>query len=266
MSRHSSYLQGAEPFLYPGGAVGCLCLHGFTASPAEVRWLGAHLAQSGYTVLGQRLAGHGTSPRDLARTTWQDWYASALDGYHLLRGQCDQIVLVGHSMGGLLSLLLATEMDVAGLAVLAAPIHFSSRIMAASRWLRYPLPYTDQSDRTTLPQRVREEQQRRGEPALGRVRYNRWSTAAVAQLYALSGYVESQLASVTAPLLLVYSQNDQTASVAQGERIARQVRSAQVTTRILANSGHILTQDVERDQVFAWVDEFVGAVVTTAKS
>jgi carboxylesterase len=265
MSRHAPYLRGAEPFFFTGGETGCLCLHGFTASPAEVRWLGEHLRGCGFTVYGQRLAGHGTDPRHLARSTWRDWYASALDGYHLLRGACQRIVLVGHSMGGLLALLLATEVEAAGVAALATPLRFSSRVMANARWLRYPLPYSMQPDRSSLPQVVRQEQVRRGEEVVGRVRYDRWSSAAVAQLYALSRYTESQLSQVTAPLLLVYSQADRTAVLAQSDYIASAVSSKLIERHILEKSGHILTQDVEREQVFTWVAGFVAAVANSSE-
>jgi carboxylesterase len=264
MSQHAAYLQGAEPFFFRGGDTGCLCLHGFTASPAEVRWLGAHLGSAGFTVYGQRLAGHGADPRDLARTTWRDWYASALDGYHLLRAMCGSVVIVGHSMGGLLGLLLATEMETAGVVVLASPILLRSRLMKAARWLKYPLPYTMQADQTELTQQIRAEQARRGEAVLGRVRYDRWSTAAVAQLYALANTVDGQLPQVTAPLLLVYSKADPTAAVFQGDHIARHVGSSYVERHVLDSSGHILPQDSEREQVYSWVTAFVQKVATRA--
>src|SRR4030095_16396304 len=102
MKTHFQIMPGAEPYFHRGGKVGCLCLHGFTASPAEVKWFAQHLAAEGYTVYAPRLAGHGTRPQDLARTRWTDWYASASDGYHLLRQQCEKVFVCGMSMGGLL--------------------------------------------------------------------------------------------------------------------------------------------------------------------
>lgn len=266
MTKHAPYMQGAEPFFQPGNGVGCLVLHGFTASPAEVRWLAQYLGGCGFTVYAPRLAGHGTNPRDLTRTTWHDWYASALDGYHLLRQTCEQVFIVGHSMGGMLALLLSTELEIAGVAVLATPIRFSSRAMANARWIKYALPYTNQPDTTSLPQLIREEQTRRGEAPLGRVRYDLWSSAAVAQLYALANYVDSQLPQVKAPLLLIYSHGDTTAKVWQGDHIAAKVASQHIERRTLENSGHIVTQDVEREQVFAWVAEFVQQIAIPPKS
>ena len=66
-------VQGAQPFYLPAGRTGCLVLHGFSANPEEMRWLGDYLYSQGHTILGVRLAGHGTDPHDLARTRWTDW-------------------------------------------------------------------------------------------------------------------------------------------------------------------------------------------------
>ncbi|NTV37277.1 MAG: carboxylesterase, partial [Anaerolineaceae bacterium] len=56
-------MSTAEPFLLPGGKVGCLLIHGFTGTPKEMRWWGEDLAGRGYTVLAPRLAGHATTPK-----------------------------------------------------------------------------------------------------------------------------------------------------------------------------------------------------------
>jgi len=42
-----------------------------------------------------RLAGRATRPEDMIRSRYDDWLASVEDGYHLLRGEADQVVLVG---------------------------------------------------------------------------------------------------------------------------------------------------------------------------
>ena len=66
--------ESAEPyFLKPKQPNGCgvLLVHGFLASPAEVRGFGERLVSEGYTVIGVRLKGHGTSPWDLRSTSWK---------------------------------------------------------------------------------------------------------------------------------------------------------------------------------------------------
>ncbi len=100
-------LDGAAPFYSHGSDVSCLLIHGLTSTPNEMRWLGQHLRQQGFTVCEPRLAGHGTTPSDLARVTWREWYADVLAGYRMLRRECGRVFVMGRSMGGALALLLA---------------------------------------------------------------------------------------------------------------------------------------------------------------
>lgn len=44
----------------------------FSAMPGEMRPLEEYLAETGFTVLGIRLAGHATHPNDLKRRRWID--------------------------------------------------------------------------------------------------------------------------------------------------------------------------------------------------
>lgn len=259
MSNAFKIMSGAEPYFHRGGATGCLCLHGFTASPAEVLWCARHLAQAGHTVYAPRLAGHGTHPRDLAHTRWTDWYGSALDGYHLLRQQCDAIFVCGLSMGGLLALLLSADVPVNGIIAMAAPIVTAAGPQRISlvRAIKFVLPFTDQSDRSDLPGRVRDEQIRRGENAVGRVRYDRWSTAAYEQLLRLRQTVVTRLPQVEAPLLLIFSEKDSLIGLESEAVIKQRVHSPTIETHLLKQSGHILTQDVEHMKVFQLAADFI---------
>ena len=74
--------------------------------------LGNYLYRQGYTVLGVRLAGHGTTVEEMANTNWHEWYHSACDGYHLLRGICSEISVIGLSMGGLLAMRIGRDFPV----------------------------------------------------------------------------------------------------------------------------------------------------------
>ena len=122
MTEETILIAGGESFFIKGGSSGVLLIHGFTGLPAELFLLGEFLNRQGFTVLCMRLAGHGTDENDLMRTTKGDWFNSVLDGLAILRGACDEIFVVGHSMGGLLTLKLASERDVAKIVTLAAPI------------------------------------------------------------------------------------------------------------------------------------------------
>ncbi len=257
MSTFPTIMPGGEPLFRRGGATGCLCIHGFTASPAEVRWLGLHLAEQGHTVYAPRLPGHAADPVDMDRMRWQDWYRAVEDGYQVLRAQCDEVVVVGHSMGGLLALLLGIQQPVKGVVAMAAPIIFHSRLMARARWVRLVMPYTDQTDRSSLNDIIRAEQANRGEPTIGRTRYDRWSTQAVGELYTLSEVTRPRLSELKAPLLLLYSEGDKTVPLENRDIIAQGVSSAILEQHTFQHSDHILPQDIEREAVFNQVNAFI---------
>jgi esterase/lipase len=106
--------------------VGVLLIHGLLASPAELRDYGEHLVQQGYTVMGIRLKGHGSSPYALQNQTWQDWYNSVVRGYNIIKAHCKRIFVTGFSTGGALALKLASEHfpEIIGVNAVAVPIKF----------------------------------------------------------------------------------------------------------------------------------------------
>lgn len=111
-------------FLFPEtpNGIGVLLLHGLLARPAELRGLGEHLLAQGYTILGIRLKGHGTSPYDLREQSWEDWLASAQKGYTILNAYCSTIVAIGFSTGGALALRIAAAYPETVKAVVAAAV------------------------------------------------------------------------------------------------------------------------------------------------
>jgi esterase/lipase/1-acyl-sn-glycerol-3-phosphate acyltransferase len=128
--------EDSSPYLLtPANAqreVGILLVHGFLASPAELRGLGNVLAERGYAVYGMRLKGHGTSPWDLREQAFEDWLESVRRGYRLIEMMCERVCVIGFSTGAALALRLASESPVAlaGVISVCAPMRFKKRAMA----------------------------------------------------------------------------------------------------------------------------------------
>ncbi|MDC9727713.1 MAG: alpha/beta fold hydrolase [Methyloprofundus sp.] len=121
--------ESPAPFLLKpkkSNMIGVLLIHGLLASPAELRGIAEELNQLGYYVLGVRLKGHGTSPHDLRKQTFEDWFASAQRGLSILDAYCDSVVVIGFSAGGALALKLAAEntAKVVAVVAVAVPVKF----------------------------------------------------------------------------------------------------------------------------------------------
>lgn len=254
----SLYLtEGAKPFFHRGSSIGCLCLHGFSSAPAEVRWLGDHLVQQfGWTVYIPRLAGHGTNERDIMRMRWQDWYATAMDGYEMLRQQCEQVFIAGFSMGGLLTLKLASEVQAEAIAVLSAPLWFDSNQVRLVRWLHPFIPMWNIEHDQALAQAILAEQQARHEPLIGRTHYQRWSTAAIGQVHQLAEVARECAPRVTAPSVLIYGERDELALPAHLTYLTQHLGSATIQPHLVPECDHVLTQNPHHQQVFERVETF----------
>ena len=123
-----------EPFLMVSpetGRPGVILVHGFLASPAELRDFGERLHAAGYNVIGVRLRGHGTSPWDLRDRRWEDWLDSVRKCDNIMREFSDQVSLVGFSTGGGLCLALAAEKPdkFGGVVAISTPIKYRNRNM-----------------------------------------------------------------------------------------------------------------------------------------
>ena len=240
-------VPGGEPFLLPGGATGCLLVHGFTAMPAEMRLLGDDLAAAGHTVLGVRLAGHGTDPVDLVRTRRRDWLATAADGLAVLAGLTERVVLVGQSLGGLVVLTAAARFPAAGVVAISTPY----AVPAGRRPLR--------------PSRVVPKDGVAAHPQLGLRREADYPAYAAApprigrEIRELAREMRAALPTLDVPALLVSSSTDPWFPAAEhARRIAADLPGARLL--VLDGPGHSIVLDPDRAEAFAAIREFVASI------
>jgi len=129
MSVTIKYLDGAEPLYIKGSKKGCLLLHGGGGGTAwDLKEFCKELnSNTGMTIWLPALKGFGTKPEDLYDIKFSDWMTDTREGLKKLQQDCQSIFVVGHSMGGLLTLLLAAENEkINGIVTWAAPFGIQS--------------------------------------------------------------------------------------------------------------------------------------------
>ncbi len=251
----------AEPFLFPGSRTGCLMIHGFTGAPKEMRWMGEHLAAQGFSVLGVRLAAHATRPEHMIRSRYTDWIASVEDGYHLLRGLADNIYLVGLSMGGVLALLTSTWLDVKGVVAMSTPLRMPADWrLKYVRWLSMVWPFMPKSD-LPLGSGWFDQQAWRDH-----VSYPQNPVRSIEELNALLAVLRGALPEVRVPVLLIHSANDKYIVPQNMDDIFSALTNARGKTRLLIQrSGHVVTRDAARLQVFDAATQFIHRLESASK-
>jgi carboxylesterase len=234
----SVILPRGEAFLYAGGPVGCLVIHGFTGAPAEMRWFGGQLAQAGYSVVGVRLFAHATQPEDMFRARPQDWVASVEDGYHLLRGLSEQVVVMGLSLGGILALHFASRWPVRGVVAMSVPYILMApwvkRIRPLLPALSKFVPYMDKGAPDWRDPRLADDH----------LEYPRHPVRAAASLVDVHTDMLRQLPLITAPVLMIASQGDATAPPWHTQTIFDRLRADDKQIVLVENSGHVITRDL----------------------
>lgn len=261
----SQIIPTAESFFFPGKAghakTGCLLIHGFTGAPKEMRWMGEYLAREGFSVLGVRLAGHATQPEDMIRSRYTDWLASVEDGYHLLRGVAEQIYLVGLSMGGILSLVTATRLEVRGVVVMSTPYKLPDD--PRLRWVRqisWFIPFmpkgredpgADWFDQEAFKQHVA---------------YPKNPLRAIGELNQLMAVMHESLPKVRAPVLLIHSRDDDYVVKNSMAQIYAHLGSSDKQMMWIEGSGHVITEEPQRELVFKAAADFIIRVSAEVES
>ena len=242
-------MKSPDPFFHKGTEVGVLLIHGFTGSPSEMRPLGNALHKAGYTVYAPLLAGHGSTPEDMAMTTWRDWWQSVQTAYDkLVEEGCSSIYVAGLSMGGILSIKLSVERNVKAVISLCAPIFVQDSRLKYAGLFKHFIKFDPRVGQK--PPHIEDEI----------VPLDRTPVGCYQSLYRLIRSVKKIVPRVTSPILIVQARKDETIQPRSSEYIYAHVSSEIKELKWYENSTHIITVDKERESLFKDVIDFISNI------
>ncbi|MEQ8822462.1 MAG: alpha/beta fold hydrolase [Sumerlaeia bacterium] len=252
---------GAEArTLGPEEAAGAvLFVHGHIGAGDNFADLPEKAAAAGWRVRVMRLAGHGTSPRDYARTTKGQLLDSVRAEAQALRDQgYGEVVLIGHSMGGALSTLAAAEGDVDRL-VLAAPYfgvtHKWWYGLRPETWAKVLAPFVWWVPKIDFFVQVNRRE------AVDEITSYYWApvrTLAMIPEIAAEASARETTARVDVPVLWLHAPGDNAADFDTARRTVEAFASDDVTSVTLPRSNHLIFHDFDRAMVEEAVLEFLG--------
>ena len=100
-----------------------VCIHGIMGSPRQFDPVGVRLS-SCCDVISPLLPGHGGDARNFAKSSMEQWEQAVENILSSACAEYDRVILLGHSMGGLLLWKAAMQNPVAGLITVAMPLRF----------------------------------------------------------------------------------------------------------------------------------------------
>ena len=246
-------IPGAEATTWEGGPIGVLVLHGFTGNPGSMRELAERLAAAGFTVDLPRLPGHGTHIDDMFATGWDDWSAHAEERYQALAARCEQVVVVGLSMGGALTAWLGSEHpEIAGLVCINAVVTVPPGMREAVAEVL-----------GTGADRLAGIGSDIAQPGVEETAYADTPLAPLLTLFDAAERLGPQMSRITSPMLIVTSREDHVVPPDNSDALAAAV-AGPVERLWCERSYHVVTQDFDRELVFDATVDFAQKVTAGA--
>lgn len=246
------------------GAV--LLFHGLTGSPFELQKYAKFLYKNGFDVFAQCLPGHGDDVAKIYTTTYQDWLKCAYSRFKDLKSQYENVFVAGLCLGAVLALAVAIKFpdDVSGIISLSTTLFLDGwRLpwfmflmpVALSTMIRFYYCYPE-----CEPHGIKNEKTRAVVKKLlqkGDVGMNDFPMTGIYELLKLSSVVRKHLKSITTPIILIHSKEDDLTSVKSAKTVYNKISSTDKELIILYDSYHMVLYDNEKQFVFNKTLEFI---------
>jgi len=238
------------------GAV--LFVHGFIGGGSNFNDLPERVAAQGWFVRVMRLPGHGTTPTDLLDVTAIDLEAAVVADVETLRETYQQIVIVGHSMGGTLAALAAAKQSVDRL-ILAAPFFGVTRKwyygLPVEIWVRVMAPILPWLYKGEMFKQVNRPEAKK------EILSYQWAPSRAVQVLLELGRRANDpavLGALDCPLLLIHSRRDVAASPRAAQKAFNRMPAAEKHIVWLKRSNHHIFWDYEAEEVMQTALDAIG--------
>lgn len=207
-------------------------IHGIIEGPKQFRHLAQIAYQAGYSTNILLLPGHGGSGRAFAGTSYKLWINYVTSQVRRMKRLYDEVLLVGHSMGALLSLCEAAvdREKITALVLMDVPfrIHLWPRVVKSTIKIGF-------GDIKPWENYTRAEYK-----AISVGRAPSWGYLAwiirYCELFIIISYTKKQISKIRKPILVVFARKDEFVSLKSRQYFRKEKLALQEL--ILEDSGH----------------------------
>ena len=228
---------------------GIYIIHGFTNTTYETRDLAKYLGEQGFYAKAINLPGHGTTPEDCNRTKFTDWIEFTEQGVAEMSSRCDNVYVIGISMGSDLALHLSSVFPL-NAAVFASTVlefkeYFSTRILTPL--FHRIVPFREK--RLSYPKAIRDKFDYLG--------YKVWPISAANEMRKLTNKVQKELPKIKCPALVMHSAKDMLSPQSNISLVYDNI-SSEMKEKFLVNQANhnLFTNSPDQELIFKKINSF----------
>jgi carboxylesterase len=241
-----------EYCLTAGNEAVCVFIHGIFGSPEQFRSMAESLHRCGVDCITLLLPGHGGTAREFHKTSGDQWSQYIETRLGQISSQYPAMYLIGHSLGGLLSLDYAGNHPVAGVVLINAPLFFRMSIRQLCISMRILLFSPARDDEMTAAYR-KANGVKHGTP----LETILWSKQFL-HLAAIARRTRGRLAKVCARVLIVRSMRDESVGRRSADSLAAGLTHAEVERLDLHDSYHAFFPQQNNQTLIGAIIRFIG--------
>ena len=235
--------------LNPKSKKGIMLIHGFASTTYEVSHLAKFLEKHGFRVVLDNLPGHGTTIEDCNSTKYQEWISFAEKRFAEISIDCDEVCVIGFSMGAILGLHLASLFPVDKLVIAAPVMSFKSpfKVNVLVRLLN------------KIVTKQKKGKQQSGLKTIANYSgYDHYPLTALNEFRKMNDFVYKRLSLIDCPLLYVHSNSDRVSLSKNIDIILNQINSSQKDKLIVEEAHHhLFYKNPDQELIFNTIYNFI---------
>lgn len=235
-----------HPTSHPADSHAILLLHGFTGTPQDLKKLITFLKNRGFACCAPIYHGHGMGAEAIVHSSVDLWWQDAVNALEFLQSyQYGKISIVGHSMGGVFALRLAQQYALTSVTTLCSPIQKRPVDDLQRRLISYAEEYKKFEQKTAF-----QIQQELAE-------FAQLDFSMLEELSKFTQITGQHLPNIECPVQVLQGGLDDTCYLESAKIIFDQAGSTVKEIKNYPNSGHMLMQEADHQQVFRDIEGFL---------
>lgn len=224
---------------------GCLFFHGFTGGPHEILPLADHLREhTDWKIHAPTLPGHGEH-QSLYDADWLKWKRFADQQCEQMLDECDELSIVGFSMGGMLAAYLSTSYPIERLVLLSPAVFALNPTQIVE-----DISQLMNRDKTKSDVLMRDMERYKSKVTNTPIR-------AILEFRKLIRNLRPYIDYIDVPVLLLHGKKDGLVDPESSQYIYEQIKSKEKKLIYLENSKHMICHDQEARLMFPEIEQFL---------